>query len=122
MISNRVMKSSEFPDAVYYKVECDCGGDDHMATIELEYDKDLSDISMNFYKKVYWSSHWGNYNWFERTWKRITAATKILFTGWIELEESFLIRGGDHLDTFIEALEEGKRKLDNRDKENDGPV
>jgi len=123
MISDRVMKSNEFNNAVYYKVECDCGSNDHMITIELEYDKDLADISMNFYTQVSWSSYWGNYNWFERIWKRITAATKIIFTGWIALEESFLIRGGDHLDTFIEALEEGKRKLDNkRNKDTDAPL
>jgi len=123
MISNRVMKVSEFRDAVYYKVDCDCGSDDHIVTIEMEYDKDFGDISMNFYKQVSWSSHWGNYNWFERTWECIKAATKILFTGWIDLEESFLIQGGDHLDTFIDALNEGRSKIQAiKDQEENGSL
>jgi hypothetical protein len=114
------MKTDEFKDAIYYKADCDCGSDNHIATIEIEYDKDFGDISLNFYKQVCWSSHWGNYNWFERIWKQIKASIKILFTGWIELEESFLIRGGDQLDAFIEALEEGKNKFKNG--ENNGTV
>lgn len=110
-ISNRVMKMSEFDEAVFYKADCSCGSDNHITTIEIEYDRDLSDISLNFYKEVAWSSHWGNYNWVKRVWKQIKASVKILFTGYIDLEESFLIQGGDHLDTFIDALNEGRSKI-----------
>ena len=63
-ISTRVMKTNEFPDAVYYKVDCDCGSDDHMTTIEMEYDNKFNDLTLNFYKMINWSSHWGNYNCF----------------------------------------------------------
>ena len=118
MISNKVMKTDEFKDGIYYKADCDCGCDEHIVTIEMEFDKEFNDIALNFYKKISWSSHYGDYNWFQRIWNQLKAATKILFTGWIELEESFLIRDEEHINAFIEALEEGKRKLKtNNDQE-----
>lgn len=112
MISHKVMKMDEFNEAVFYKADCSCGMDDHIATIEMEYDHRINDISINFYKKIAWCSHWGNYNWFERKWKQLQASIKLLFTGYIELEETFTLEGGEHLDSFIDALNEGKRKVD----------
>lgn len=35
----------------------------------------------------------------------------MLFKGYIEVEESFILRGEEHIDSFIEALEEGKQYL-----------
>jgi len=32
----------------------------------------------------------------------------MLFKGYVEIEESFLLRGEEHIDSFIEALKEGK--------------
>ena len=112
MISNKVMKMDEFNEAVFYKADCSCGSDDHITTIEMEYDHRINDISLNFYKTIAWCSNWGDENWFGRIWKRIKAATKILFTGYIDLEETFMIEGGEHLNTFIEALHEGKDKVE----------
>lgn len=111
MISNKVMKIDECPGGVFYKADCTCCSNKCITSIDLEYDKDFGDINMNFYKDIAWCSSWGNLNWFQRAWKRITACTRILFTGFIELEESFQITGVDHIDSFIEALNEGKEKL-----------
>ena len=111
MIGTNVMKTNEFERAVYYKTVCACGSDDHIATIEFEWDEELSRLYLTFYYKIVWSSHWGEMNWFKRIWTRIKGATKILFTGYVELEEAFLISGEDHIDDLIEALNEGKNKM-----------
>lgn len=112
MISDKVMKIDEFKDSVFYKVACDCGEDEHTLAIEFEYDKEIPEmIFLNFYKKIAWSSYWGDSNIFKKGWNRIKAATRILFTGYIDLEESFIIRGEKHVDSFIEALEEGKKYM-----------
>lgn len=122
-ISNKVMKMDEFGNSVFYKADCTCGSDDHIVTIELEHDPQINDINLNFYKTIAWCSHWGNYNWFERTWNRIKASARMLFTGYIDLEETFMIEGGDHLDTFIDALNEGRSKVQAiKDKETNGSV
>lgn len=96
---------------MWYKVGCDCGGDDCGTEIEFEIDKDFSYINVNFYKKVIWADHWGYDRFYERWWARIKASFKILFTGYIDMEGNFMIQDIDHLDAFIEALEEGKQKM-----------
>lgn len=103
------MQVFETPDLVHYKLNCNCGSDDHISTIEIEVDKEFHDMNLNFYKKMVWTSHWGDIPWYQRIWKRLTCSIKVLFTGWVELEESVLIYGEDNINSFIEALEEGKQ-------------
>jgi len=111
MISKNVMKTHEFEDSIYYRAACSCGSDEHDVTIEFERDEDIpSMIFLNFYKKIGWCSHWGDLNWFERVWKRIKCSVIMLFTGYVELEESFIL-DKDNIDSFIEALKEGKEYM-----------
>jgi len=103
------MKTDEFEDSIFYRAACSCGSNEHDVTIEFEIDEDIpSMLFLNFHKNIAWCSHWGNLNWFERVWKRIKCSFKMFFTGYVELEESFLIRGEDSIDSFIVALVEGK--------------
>lgn len=111
MISDRVMKTSEYDDCVFYKLDCSCMNDGCMTTIEMSYDKDIEEITLTFYKKLMWASYWGDLNWFQRQIKNIKAAIRILFTGQIDLEESMCIAGPGHIQSFIDALQEGRKKL-----------
>ena len=105
------MKTHEFDDSIFYRVSCDCGSDEHDITIEFEKIEDISAmIFLNFYKKIGWCSHWGNLNWFERIWKRLKCSFLMLFTGYVELEESFIL-SEENIDPFIEALVEGKEYI-----------
>ena len=105
------MKTNEFVDSIYYRAACDCGSDEHDVTIELERDEDIpSMIFLNFYKNIAWSSHWGELNWFSQIWKRIKCSLKMLFTGYVVLEESFIL-SEDNIKPFIEALIEGEEYL-----------
>jgi len=109
MISRNAMKTNEFEDSIYYRVACSCGADDHDITIEFE--KDGSMIFLNFYKNIAWCSHWGSHlKYRQKLWKRITAALKMLFTGYIELEESFILTE-DNIESFIKALIEGEEYI-----------
>lgn len=111
MIAKNVMKLDEWDSDVWYEIGCACGGEDCNAQIEFEIDNDFSVIDINFYKKVMWADYWGCDRFYERWWARIKASFKILFTGYIELEGNFMIKDIDHLESFIEALEEGKQKM-----------
>ena len=112
MISNKVMKTEEFDNAIYYRLPCSCGSKDHDVTLEFEHDKKFPDILfLNMYVNLAWSSYWGDTNFFQIVWKRIKTSLKILFVGYIEVEESFIFKGEDHIDAFIEALHEGKRLM-----------
>jgi len=107
------MKTNEFKDAIFYRVACDCGSDEHDLHMEFEKDSEIPEmIFLNFYKKLVWSSYWGDHDkWYRNFWLRIKGATKMIFKGYIEVEESFILRGEDHIDSFIEALEEGKQYM-----------
>lgn len=107
------METGDFGDSVWYKLNCDCGSDDHITTIELEHDEEFGMVTLNFYKKMEWTSKWGDIPWYHRFWKRLTCSIRMLFTGWIEVEEYVILQGEEHIDGLIEALKEGKEKVKN---------
>lgn len=113
--SFRMMKTEEFEDSIYYRAACDCGSKDHDILIEIELDKKIPDVVfLNFYKDVCWCSNWGNLNFFQRWIKKIKAVFRMIFTGYIELEESFIFRGEEHIKEFIEGLNEALRKIQDK--------
>lgn len=111
MISKGVMKTNDWGDSVWYKVNCDCDDDDHITTIEFEHDKEFHYMTLNFYKKMIWTSRWGDIPWYQRFWKRLTCSLKMFFTGWIEVEEYVILSDEEHINSFIEALQEGRQKI-----------
>jgi hypothetical protein len=111
MISKNVMKTNEFKDSIYYRAACSCGSNEHDVTIEFEKDEDIpSMIFLNFHKNIAWCSHWGNLNWFERAWERIKCSLVMLFTGYVELQETFIL-SEDNIQPFIKALMEGNHYI-----------
>jgi len=96
---------------VWYEIGCSCTGDDCKAQIEFELDEEFGFIDITFHKKIMWADYWGCKPLYKRIYDRIKVSLKILFTGYIELEGDFMIRDEDHIDSFIEALKEGKEKM-----------
>ena len=110
-ISYRVMKIGEFTGngdepCVYYKVACSCGCSEHDITLEIEHDWDMLSISME--QEMSWSSYWGLKNIFQRIWFRLIGALKMLFTGHIDVTSSIILQGEEHIQSFLNAVEEGK--------------
>jgi len=110
-ISYKVMKTLEFPDqqAVYYSIACDCGDIDHNMEVDFEWDDGI--MEMFLYKTFYWKEYYRCLPWYERVWKRISASLKLLFGGYVEMQGDILIMEEEHIDSFIEALQEGKGKI-----------
>ena len=110
-ISYRVMKTHEFStsQAVYYRISCDCDSREHDMSIGFEWDDGI--MEMFLYKTFYWKDYYACFPWYERVWKRISASLKLLFGGYVEMQGDILILREEHIDSFIEALQEGKAKL-----------
>jgi len=119
MISNRVMKLSEFDNAVYFRLACGCDADFHDTTIELEYDREFNHIYLNFYKEVGVVDTWEDLSWFQKLKLRIKKAYNILIHGYFEYEDCIIIKDAEHIKAFIEALEYGKAKLMKNDNDVD---
>jgi hypothetical protein len=103
--------------SIWYKISCDCGSDDHGATIEIEYDKEINMLFLHFYKEVEYAAWWfwkdDNFlgkikDIYNCIIKRIKGSIKLLFTGRLEMEDEFILSREDHINDFIEALQEGK--------------
>jgi len=108
-ISYRVLRVGEFGDkdpSIYYKLICSCT--DNRDTLDISLDHDWDCITLNLSQKLVWSSYWGTYPWYERLWYRITGSIKMLFMGYTNVEGSVMLQGEEHIQSFIDALEEGK--------------
>lgn len=110
MISNNIVKVSEYDDAIFYKAVCDCMCDDHNQTIHLEYDKKVNLMLLNLYNHVRYND-WVGGSWFRKMCRRMTASVKLLFTGEIELTGEFIFNGEPAIKDYIKALNSGIRKL-----------
>lgn len=104
--------------SIWYKIDCDCGSDEHATTIEMEYDKSMNILSIHFYKEVSYSawSFWKDDDFFGKVKdayriiiRRIKGSIKVLFTGHLPMSDEFILINEQHINDFIEALQEAKQ-------------
>lgn len=105
--------------SVWYNIMCDCCSEDHDTTMEFEYDKDMNMLFLSFYKTINYSKEF-SYVWDDDTlvdtiknrieviWRRLKDATKLLFTGYVEMDGDFILQDKQHIQDFIDALIEGR--------------
>ena len=142
----RVMVVNQYKDAITYRVACACGSPEHDVYVSFEFDKDLPDMmSLEFYKDVYYFDYYRkDVLWFDEfkkiakksgkesiiylldntivcffknLWYRLKKATRLVFTGYLKMNEDFILQSEEHVNNFIEILEEGKTFIkENRDE------
>lgn len=106
------MKASR---SVMMRAACNCAGEDCDIHIDLEYDKELKLMDMIFSKNVYFFDYIRDaetaadrlYNIIHRVKK----ALKLIFTGYLEMNEDFMFIGEDQITDFIKALQQGKKYI-----------
>ena len=133
-------------NSITYRCACDCGEAEHDVWIDFEYDKELGMLFLNFYIDVFFFDSFrrdvlwfddvvekfkerefkeATYDFFDNSlfhyWRnfryRLRKAVRILFTGYLKMNEDFILRDVDHIDNFIRALEEGKNLILEREGE-----
>lgn len=123
-LGNKVCFLNNFKNSIFYSVKCDCTSDDCNITLELEYDKDFKNIILHLYDTLNYpyfisESSISFIRKFEEIKERIIDSMKLLFTGKLEVSGELLLRDESHINSFIAALEEGKKYLkDNNENEN----
>jgi len=107
-----VSLSHQFDDYISYNIECDCGSKDCGLTMTIECDTKWGIIELHFYNNArfdYWRySDPGIVNYFKRIIYRWKKAIKLIFTGKISLENDMVLVDIDHINNFIEAMQEGR--------------
>jgi len=128
--SYRIMRTDEYPDAVFYRFACECGSKDHDIVLELERDDEIPDmIIMNIYTDMEWCSYYiGDtkpdydrpflriWNRLKRFWYKLKAVYRIVIKDHIEVEHSVIMRGEFQIRELIKALEEGIEKINEEQK------
>ena len=101
--------------SIMYRASCSCIDSDHDITIDMEYDPEFLILDLNFYKKVYFfdleMDPKNPIEWVKNIFHRLKKAVKLVFSGTLEMEETFLFQGEDHINGFIEALTKGRDYL-----------
>jgi len=142
-----VVLTNQFENNIVYSCSCDCGSPEHDVIIDFEFDPQYQGAFLNFYKDIYFfdkpridllwfdhaiSDYFNNKNKTELVriifeniiskrleifWNRFKNATRLLFTGYLKMNEDFILREGEHLDNLILALIEGRDFLESKNKE-----
>jgi len=105
------METNNFGDAIFYRASCSCSDKQCDLELELELDKEINMINLNIYEDLYYSSYWKTDNWFADKWYRIKASLRLLFTGEIKVEGSFMFEGEEHINDFLKTLKQGMAQL-----------
>ena len=91
-----------------YRMPCSCGSPD--CDMTLCFDLEDGICMLHLYKNLEWADHWKKKWWHQRMWLRIKAATKLLFTGWIELEDEMVLDQKQIPDVIL-ALQESQEMI-----------
>lgn len=113
---------NDYPDSVFYTAQCSCGSDDHIHSICLDYDRELSGmISMLLYSKfdfhIWRDTDYedGVINYVKEKAKslynRIKYSAKVLFLGQFDWDEAFMFVGEKQISDYITALQYGLKKV-----------
>ena len=125
----------DFKPYIIFKAQCACQHEHDIHTITLEFDDEgvkegfLPHIVMELYANVSYCEDWKTtmkLSWYEKIWwdgkfllrknkRRIRDSLKLLFTGWVEQEASFLFGDEKSINDYIKALNEG---LENEEGKN----
>ncbi len=119
MTSRNIMKTGQYSDSIMYKASCSCSCKDHDLYIFVEKDKELNSINLEFDANIYFidESLIGKkgkdlyITILKNIWLRIKKSFRLLFTGYLEMETTFIIDKEDQMKDFINALIEGIEHL-----------
>jgi len=103
------MKTGQYDQAVFYQIACDCGSNEHQLGLEMDVDNGI--LTLHLYADFEASVYWGKSNWFMRQWRKLKIILRLCFVGYIKMDQEFLIVDDKHVDSFINALQEGKYLL-----------
>jgi len=117
-------KISEDKDWVRYRTSCACGHDDdslcidiEKRTIDVEVEKAIEGdyTDMILYFNVYCPiGYWYDDSFIKKIWRRLKECTKILFTGYTMHQNTFIFRSKEHINDFIEAIQVGVKKIEEK--------
>ena len=107
-------KTYESQDMVMFRTTCWCGSDEHILHVTVDdwnnCEKDPHPVVTFDFNCKRRDNHFSK--GLEKIWERIKDACKILFTGQLVVDESFIFRDENHLRDFRSALDEAIKQVE----------
>ena len=114
-MTTSIEKIKEYDDLIIYKTNCDCG--DHVLTFTLEFKRDLHWLTLYTHMQTPYHYRYYCESWYSRLFYRFINSIK-LFLGYpMEYEDYFLFKDEQHIQDFIDALNEGIEHIKSKNKE-----
>ena len=104
------MKTSEYDDAVSFRVACDCHDNNHDVDvwIEVEKDDEVHEITVTFYREL-------DTPWWEKGFNRFREAWRILVHGRSRFSGSLIMRP-EAADSLCAAIQTSIQRLQKKTK------
>ncbi len=115
---NFVMNLGAVGKSIFYRMACDCTDPDCDLTMEFEANPNDKALYVYLSKKLRNSAYWGysedwelfdciSFNWLRILINKFKMCWQIVVNGYIEVEETFIIKEEHHINSFFDAVEEG---------------
>lgn len=110
---NYTMSLGAVGKSVFYRVACDCTDPDCDLTLELEANPEDGALYLYMYKKLrnsaYWgyTSDWEPFEWLRVLLNKFRMCWQIVVNGYIEENETLIIKDEEHIESLMKALDEG---------------
>jgi hypothetical protein len=106
---NNIEQIRNDSQSAIYKTSCHCNDSEHDLTIWIDKPDDIFETTIFFNVCGPYPYTWKGETWLKRLWKRIYWSLRILFTGHAVFQEAFIFRDKNHVQDFIDALQEAIR-------------
>ena len=106
----------EYDDAIFFHLACDCISPEHTYVLEMEFDDQCGDISLNIWSEMCVHSLYDT-NWFTCQWNKLKGIWKIIFGIPFVYTSDVCFTNDKHITSFIEALEYGREKIKNHKRD-----
>lgn len=120
-MNNEIERIAEYDNGdKVWRTSCKCMGDDNL-TFTVATDDEFPEVYLEVYMdcSTYYSV-WDTPRWsrpFRTFWRRLTGAFGLIFKGHVKVNGAFLFRGPKQIDEFTDTIQEHKKYLIERRKE-----
>jgi hypothetical protein len=103
----------DMEDFVMFKTTCECCLPNHAITVSIERSGDTDSMPMvTMYFTCACSDFDAEGSLLDKLWRRIQTAAKILWTGSVETQGSFIFRDREHVQDFAAPLQEAVQQVE----------
>lgn len=118
--SRNICRIGSYDNSLWLKAHCTCMDNDHVHTLNLDFDEELDILDLVIYHKSF-TAYKDNFHckgfwqhleyWYKDKVQRFKWIMSIIFRGYIETEASFEFHGIEQINDYLSALANGRDKI-----------